>query len=307
MIVAITGASGLLGQSLSALLLKNGMRVHAMIREEGPNNVLPREIFRTYGDISNKKDVERFIHNSNPDYFIHLAAQTQAFDSFRQPYETFVPNVVGTLNILESLREYGKCKAIIVASSDKAYGRLHGEEYLETGPLNGIFPYDASKSITDILCKSYRHTYDMPIATTRACNIYGVGDLNTGRIIPGIINAYLNGSTFEIRNGGLDVREYISNEDVSLAYLAILKHIEKQNSFDSFNIGSGDTYATKDLFDLVVSHLDNKVNYIITNNQSVEIPFQKLNSNRIRSIGWSPQHTMKTYIKEIIGWYKNIY
>jgi CDP-glucose 4,6-dehydratase len=307
MIVAITGASGLLGQTLCSLLLENDMKVHALIKEEGPNNVLSPKVFRTYGDISNKKDVERFINNSKPDYFIHLAAQTQAFDSFANPYDTFVPNVLGTLNILESLREYGNCRAIAVASSDKAYGKLDGEEYREDSPLNGIFPYDCSKSITDLLCRSYRNTYDMPIATTRACNIYGIGDLNAGRLIPGAVNAYLKKSTFEIRNGGLDVREYISAHDVSTAYLAILRHTEKENTFDTFNIGSGDIYSTKDLFDLVSSHLNNEIEYVITNNESVEIPFQKLNSERIRTIGWSPKYTIKTHMKELLDWYKKIY
>jgi len=299
----VTGASGLLGQALCSMFLENGLQVHALIKEEGPNNVLSPKVFRTYGDITNKKDVERFLENSKPDFFIHLAAQTQAFKSFSKPYDTFMANVLGTLNVLESLREYNKCKAIIIAASDKSYGRLDGEEYLESSPLNGIFPYDCSKSMTDMLSRSYRETYGMPVVTTRACNIYGVSDLNFGRLIPGSVNAYLNKNVFEIRNGGKDVREYISVEDVASAYISILDYIQKENRFDSFNIGSGDIYSTKDLFDMVNFHLDNKINYFISNNQSVEIEFQKLNSDRIRALGWKPKDNLKNYIPKLIDWY----
>jgi nucleoside-diphosphate-sugar epimerase len=120
---AITGATGLLGSNLVNRLLTMNHEVNVLIKDENSKSILNSNVTKIYGDISDKHDIEFFIQRANPTHFIHLAAQTQAYDSLKYPYPTFYSNVVGTLNILESLREYGNCKAIIVASSDKAYGK----------------------------------------------------------------------------------------------------------------------------------------------------------------------------------------
>jgi CDP-glucose 4,6-dehydratase len=188
---AVTGATGLLGSNLVNRLLALNFEVYVLVKDENSKTILDKNVSRVYGNISEKKDIEYFIQKTNPTHFIHLAAQTQAYESLKYPYATFYNNFVGTLNILESLRDYNNCKVIIVASSDKAYGTLIGSSYLESHPLQGIYPYDASKSATDILANSYRQTYNLPIVCTRACNIYGIGDYNYQRILPGIIQSFL--------------------------------------------------------------------------------------------------------------------
>ena len=185
--IAITGATGLLGAHLANSMVSKGHEVFALIKDENSKSILSKDVTRIYGDISDKSDIEYFIQKANPSYFVHLAAQTQAYDSLRYPYQTFYNNVVGTLNVLECLREFSLCEAIVVASSDKAYGELVGESYTEQHQLRGVYPYDASKSSTDLVSNSYRVTYDMPIAITRACNIYGIGDYNPQRLIPGVV------------------------------------------------------------------------------------------------------------------------
>ena len=223
--IAITGASGLLGSHLANQFVANGHEVFALIKDENSKSILSKDVTRIYGDISNKSDIEYFIQKANPNYFVHLAAQTQAYDSLRYPYQTFYNNMVGTLNVLECLREFSLCEAIVVASSDKAYGELVGESYKEDHQLRGVYPYDASKSATDLIANSYRVTYKMPVAITRACNIYGVGDYNPQRLIPGVVSAYLKKRTFTIRNQGLDLREYIHVSDVVSAYEHILQYV----------------------------------------------------------------------------------
>jgi len=200
---AITGATGLLGSNLVNKLISMGHEVNALIKDENSKSILDSSVTKVYGDISDKKDIEYFIQKTDPTHFVHLAAQTQAYDSLKYPYPTFYNNIVGTLNILESLREYAKCKAIIVASSDKAYGELVGEKYLENHPLNGIYPYDASKSSTDLISSSYRKSYNLPIIVTRACNIYGIGDYNRQRLIPGIVYSHIRKNEFVIKNWNL--------------------------------------------------------------------------------------------------------
>jgi CDP-glucose 4,6-dehydratase len=301
---AVTGATGLLGSNLVNRLLKMGYEVNVLIKDESAKSILSKNVTRTYGDISDKHDIEFFIQKSNPSHFIHLAAQTQAYDSLRYPYATFFNNMVGTLNILESLREYGNCSAIIVASSDKAYGELIGSKYQEQHPLNGIYPYDASKSATDLISNSYRQSYKLPIIVTRACNIYGIGDYNRQRLIPGIVNSYLKNSEFIIRNGGKDNREYLHVEDAVDAYVALLHYAETKNRFGAFNISSGDAYTTIDLFNLVQKKIKKPILHKIVSEPTLEIMNQFMDSQLLKEeTNWIPKQKLSNTIGEIVQWY----
>jgi len=303
---AITGATGLLGSNLVNRLLTMNHEVNVLIKDENSKSILNTNVTKIYGDISDKHDIEFFIQRANPTHFIHLAAQTQAYDSLKYPYPTFYSNVVGTLNILESLREYGNCKAIVVASSDKAYGELIGEKYKENHPLNGIYPYDASKSATDIIANSYRKSYNLPIVVTRACNIYGIGDYNRQRLIPGIVYAHLKNLEFVIRNGGKDFREYVYVEDVVDAYLKLLDYAEKNNSIGAFNISSEDGYTTLDLFNLIQEEIGASIKHKIISEPSLEIVKQLMDSSLLKQeTGWTPKYNMKNSIGEITRWYLN--
>jgi CDP-glucose 4,6-dehydratase len=302
--IAITGSTGLLGSHLSNYYLSIGWNVFVLLKDEHHNSQLSPKINRIYGNVNNRSDIEYFIEKSNPDYFIHLAAQTQAYHSIKYPYNTLYTNIVSTLNVLESLREYGKCKSIIVASSDKAYGELKNEEYTESHILGGVYPYDASKSITDIVCKTYRNTYNLPVITTRACNIYGVGDNNPARLIPGIVRAHKNKTMFTIRNGGKDIREYINVNDVVSAYVEVLKYAENFNDVPSFNISSGERYSTIEIFNIIQNSVGEKIVHEVIESDSVEITKQLMNSSLLKEkTGWKPKHTMKDSIDEIVSFY----
>jgi CDP-glucose 4,6-dehydratase len=302
--IAITGATGLLGSHLSNYYLSLGYNVFVLLKDEHSRTELSKDVNKVYGSINNKTDIDFFIEKSRPDYFIHLAAQTQAYDSIKYPYNTFYTNMVGTLNILESLREYKGCKSIIVASSDKAYGELTNDEYFEDHILNGVYPYDASKSITDIICNSYRNTYSMPVVTTRACNIYGTGDNNIQRLVPGIVKAYQENALFTIRNGGRDIREYINVKDVVLAYSKILTYAETVNNIPSFNISSGERYSTLEVFNIVKDAIGEEVRYEIIESDGFEIKKQFMNSSLLQEkTGWKPESTMKDSMKEIVNFY----
>jgi len=302
--IAITGATGLLGSHLSNYYLSLGYNVFVLLKDEHSRTELSKDVNKVYGSINNKTDIDFFIEKSRPDYFIHLAAQTQAYDSIKYPYNTFYTNMVGTLNVLESLREYKGCKSIIVASSDKAYGELTNDEYFEDHILNGVYPYDASKSITDIICNSYRNTYSMPVVTTRACNIYGTGDNNIQRLVPGIVKAYQENALFTIRNGGRDIREYINVKDVVLAYSKILTYAETVNNIPSFNISSGERYSTLEVFNIVKDAIGEEVRYEIIESDGFEIKKQFMNSSLLQEkTGWKPESTMKDSMKQIVNFY----
>jgi len=302
--IAITGATGLLGSHLSNHYLSLGWNVFVLLKDEHSRTELSLDVNKVYGSINNKTDIDFFIEKSRPDYFIHLAAQTQAYDSIKYPYNTFYTNLVGTLNVLESLREYDDCKSIIVASSDKAYGELTNDEYFEDHILNGIYPYDASKSITDIMCNSYRNTYAMPVVTTRACNIYGTGDNNIQRLIPGVVKAHKDGTLFTIRNGGRDIREYVNVKDVVSAYDKILTYGETFNNVPSFNISSGERYSTLEVFNIIQHSIGEKIDHEIIESDGFEIKKQFMNSSLLQEkTNWKPEHAMKDSMEEIVNFY----
>jgi CDP-glucose 4,6-dehydratase len=302
--IAITGATGLLGSHLSNYYLSLGWDVFVLLKDEHSRTELSHKVNKVYGSINSKTDIDFFVEKSRPDYFIHLAAQTQAYDSIKYPYSTFYTNMVGTLNVLESLREYKNCKSIIVASSDKAYGELINDEYFEDHILNGIYPYDASKTITDIICNSYRNTYKMPVVTTRACNIYGTGDNNIQRLVPGVVKAFKDGEVFTIRNGGRDIREYINVEDVVSAYDKILSYGEHINNIPSFNISSGERYSTIEVFNIIQDSIGQEVKHKIIESDGFEIKKQFMNSSLLQEkTGWKPKHSMKESMNDIVAFY----
>lgn len=305
-IYAITGATGLLGSNLANFLINTDHTVFALVKDEQSKSILSRDANRVFGDINSQRDIEYFIQKSNPDFFIHLAAQTQAYDSLKYPYQTFYNNCVGTLNVLECLREYGNAQGIIVASSDKAYGELIGETYTENHPLKGIYPYDASKSATDLISASYRKTYDMPIVITRACNIYGIGDYNKQRLIPGIINSYITRKSFTIRNSGQDLREYIYVDDVVSAYIQIMKYVEGSGYESAFNISSGDRYTTLEVFNLVSDIIGAAIPNKVMESQGFEIKRQFMDSTLLqKETGWRPEFKFRSILPEVVDWYLN--
>ena len=306
--VAITGASGLLGSHLSNYLTNLGYEVFVLIKDESANSILSPKVNRIYGNINFKQDLDYFVQRSIPEYFIHLAAQTQAYDSLKYPYNTFSTNFVGTLNVLETLREYDKCRSIVIASSDKAYGELIGNEYLENHPLNGVYPYDASKAATEVVTISYKRTYNLPIVITRSCNIYGINDTNQERLITGILHAYVANKEFIVRNAGLVIREYINVSDVVTAYVEIMKFAEKDSSIDAFNISSGDRFSTLEVFELVQSAVGKKIRHLIQKESNKEIRKQFMNSDLLKQkTSWIPKAEFKNSIKDIVSWYLQTY
>lgn len=306
--IAITGVTGLIGYHLATELSKNN-EVYGFLYDVPDNLSLPK-INRIYGDVTKYEDVEKLIKISNPDYVFHLGAWTQALSSQSAPYKTFNTNVLGSLNVLEAIRSLKPdISSVVVASSDKTYGTLISETYTEKHPLNGIYPYDASKSMTDILCRSYRETYNLPVAVIRSCNIYGPADFNTQRIIPGLIESYITGKTFTVRNFGKDVREYLHVSDSVDAYMKVAEYASSGGLEYAFNLSSGEALSTSELV-----HIFEKISKTVLNKEYIvggnyEIPVQVPDSSLIRaSTGWENKKNLRNSLAEIIDWYKiNVY
>lgn len=201
-----------------------------------------------------------------------------------------------------------------MARSPKAPGRWpHGllpgggikTKYLEKDPLRGDHPYEVSKSSADLIAYSYYKTYNLPVAVTRFGNIYGEGDLNFSRIIPGIMKSIIKNEVLEIRSDGKYVRDYLYVKDVVNGYLLLADNIGKVKG-EAFNFGSPETLSVINLIKLIEKSLKKEVNYKIINTAQNEIPYQSLDYSKVKKqLDWQPKSTLTKTIKNIKTWYKN--
>ena len=165
------------------------------------------------GCVEDLELVTRAVNEYDVDAVFHLAAQTIVGTALRDPVSTFASNIQGTWCVLEACRRAGTATRIVVASSDKAYGAQRPLPYRESAPLLGRHPYDVSKACADSLAQAYAATYELPIVVTRCGNLFGGGDLNWNRIVPGTIRAALRGSQPVIRSDGTLRRDYFYVKD----------------------------------------------------------------------------------------------
>lgn len=256
-------------------------------------------------DICDYKKLLALIKKYKIEFIFHLAAQALVEDAYINPKYTLDNNILSTINILETVRINPQIKGLVVASSDKAYGKLKSlGKYTEDYPLSGDHPYDTSKSVTDLISTTYYKTYKIPVVVTRFGNIYGEGDLNFSRIIPGIMKSIIEDKTLLIRSNGKYVRDYLYVKDVVSGYLLLAKNIEKVRG-EVFNFGSEETLSVLDLIKLVEKTLNKKIDYKILNTAKNEIPYQSLDYSKIKkTLGWKPKENIKSTAKKIFGWYK---
>ncbi len=222
--VFVTGATGLLGSWLVKSLLERNASVVALVRDWIPESELVRsdalsQIKIVRGDLADRDLLERVTGEYEVETVFHLAAQTIVGIANRNPISTFEANIRGTWNLLEACRRSPAVRQVIVASSDKAYGINEELPYSEDTPLRGSHPYDVSKSCADLIAQSYFKSFDTPVCITRCGNLYGGGDLNWNRLIPGTIRSALRDESPIIRSDGSYIRDYFYVADGALAYL----------------------------------------------------------------------------------------
>ncbi|MBI4581418.1 MAG: NAD-dependent epimerase/dehydratase family protein, partial [Planctomycetes bacterium] len=203
----VTGATGLVGGALVRDLVAAGTDLVALVRDWVPMSELARSgrletVKVVRGDFIDQDLLERALGEYEIDTVFHLGAQTLVPVANRNPLSTFESNIAGTWRLLEAARRSPKVKAIVVASSDKAYGAQKVLPYTEDTPLQGRHPYDVSKSCADLIAQAYAHTFGLSVVITRCGNLYGPGDLNWNRIIPGTIRSVLRGQRPLIRSDG---------------------------------------------------------------------------------------------------------
>lgn len=223
--VLVTGAGGFVGNALARWLHEEGQaKVWTLIRDvDAAQPYHSREIYPRFiegsitGDITDERVVERAYAESEPEIVFHLAAMSQVRHARMSPRENYRSNIMGTVNVLESARQIAPGATIVVASSDKAYGKASGV-IDENTQINPIHPYDTAKASADLIAQSYAQYYQQAIIITRCGNIYGPGDANWQRLIPGVMRDLIYRRRPVLRSDGSHIRDYNYIQDIVIRY-----------------------------------------------------------------------------------------
>lgn len=308
--ILVTGGLGILGISLVKLLAKKKEREIIVLDKCKYNFLkkeLPKHVKIIKGNFNNIRTIKNLIEKNNINCIFHLGAITQINDSYKNPYNTFKTNLFATIKILEFLRNTNKQISLIYASSDKAYGEMTLSKYSENHKLQGIFPYDVSKSTSDLICQSYSKSYGLKIGIIRSGNIYGPCDLNFHRLIPDLIIKGLNKKKFLFRSNGKAKRDYIYVDDVAKGYIKLMIKMtfSKKNLF-IYNIGSKNNFSALQVLEKINSKLNIGKNFSIESNSKIEIKDQNLNFNKIKKdLNWNEKISFDNGLNKTIKWYIN--
>jgi CDP-glucose 4,6-dehydratase len=307
--VFITGGTGLLGGWSVRRLLEMGAEVIALVRDGVPSSMAARDgnlgrVSTIQGSLEDAELMLRAMAEYEIDTVLHLAAQPIVGVAKLDPVGTFRANIEGTWNILEAARRT-KVKQTIIASSDKAYGESNDLPYLEDHPLVGRYPYDCSKSCADLIAQTYLTTYKMPVSIVRCANMFGGGDLNFNRLIPGVIQATAQGHPFVIRSDGKFVRDYLYVRDAADAYLHLAECLAEGAPQGAYNFSLETRLTVLEIVDQVLRLMDRTdLKPVVLNQASAEMREQFMSCAKARGVlGWAPAYFMEQGLRETIDWY----
>ncbi len=318
--VLVTGVEGFLASWTTKFLVEQKANVVGLSRDDiAKSNFdsmgLAKEVTLFRGSLTSYEDMERCLNEYEIETVFHLAAQTIVGTANRAPLSTFESNVHGTYNLLEAARRSPLVKAILVASSDKAYGEHARLPYAEDFALQGRNPYDVSKSCADLIAQAYSHTYGMPVVVTRCGNIYGGGDLNFNRIVPGTIRSLLFNEDPVIRSDGTPLRDYVYVEDIAntciklvgMASSAAAAKIRRQ----AFNLGTGKPLSVREIAEKILKLYGARDRKLDVRGKSVpagEIAKQYLSSEKAaKAFGWKATTFLDDGLRKTIAWYQNYF
>ena len=301
-----------LGGWLVAALHERGAEVVALVRDRAPRSMFVRDgwndrVAVVSGSVDDLDLMRRTVSEYAIETVFHLAAQTLVGVAKKDPVGTLEANVRGTWTVLEAVRQAGNGQ-VVVASSDKAYGVTADLPYRESHPLQGQYPYDVSKSCADLIARMYACTYGLPAVITRCGNLFGGGDLNFSRTIPGVILATLRDEPFRIRSDGLYVRDFLYVEDAVDGYLRMAEALAADDALrgEAFNLSLGLRLTVLDVVEAVLAQMNRSdLRPMILNEASAEIREQFMAADKARDrLSWSPRFGMDEGLRRTIAWYE---
>lgn len=311
--VLFTGAQGFIGSWVAERLLDGGAQV--LVLDRPPAELsrftlrgLPERCTAVAADLLDPDSLRVAIEDHGVQAVFHLAASAIVGSAGTSPLSTYEVNVRGTWNLLEACRVADEPPVrIVVASTDKAYGIHEHLPYREDHALQPRYPYDASKASADIIARSYAHTFGLPIAVTRFGNVFGGGDFNFSRLIPGTIRALLAGERPVIRSNGLMERDFLYAEDAVTAYLAVAGSLDAPALRGrAWNASIGRPVSVLELVKRLVAISGLKLEPEVHGDGTPhgEIERQWLDCGAIAAeLGWAPGWDLQRGLQATFEWY----
>ncbi|MFI1890185.1 NAD-dependent epimerase/dehydratase family protein [Streptomyces jumonjinensis] len=311
--VLVTGATGLLGGWLVEALRAKGADVVCLVRDRVPRSRFDTEsmgdhVTSVRGEVTDRLLLERTLAEYEIRTVFHLAAQTLVGVARRDPVGTFESNIGGTWTLLEACRQQRQVSAVVVASSDKAYGAQSQLPYVEDSPLLGRAVYDVSKACADMIAQSYAGVYGLPVCVTRCGNLFGGGDLNWSRLVPGTMRDLIGGRAPVLRSDGSHVRDYLYVEDAAAAYLRIgevLTERPESVAGRGFNLSHTTPLSVLEMLGHISRAVGAETEPVILGEVTDEIPAQYLDSSQaLTELGWQPGIGMHEGLRRTAAWYR---
>jgi CDP-glucose 4,6-dehydratase len=318
--VLVTGHTGFKGSWLCRILVNAGAEVlgYSTCRERSPSlfarSGLEGRISHVQGDVRNYPWLLAVFRSFQPEVVFHLAAQPIVRESYAAPLATYETNVMGTVNLLEAIRETESVKSALVITTDKVYRNNEWPwGYRENDVLDGYDPYSNSKSCAELVTASYRRSFlearGIPVSTARAGNVLGGGDFAKDRIIPDCVRAAAKGEKIVVRNPR-SVRPFQHVLEPLFAYLLIAMRQEEDPSLaGSCNVGPADRdcLTAGDLVTLFCDTWGEGMDWIDGSDPAAphEAGFLKLDCSRIKAVfGWEPRWHIQDCIRETVRFSK---
>jgi len=318
--VFITGHTGFKGSWLTKILLLAGAEVtgYSLIPPTNSNlfnlSGVEGKINSIIGDIRDLVSLKKAIIEASPEIVFHLAAQPIVRESYNNPHYTYETNVMGTVNLFESIRESATVKSVVNVTTDKVYENKEWDwGYREIDTLNGYDPYSNSKSCSELITHSYRNSFfsnsNIRISTARAGNVIGGGDFSKDRIIPDCVKAVIEKKEIIVRNPN-SIRPYQHVFEPLNAYLMIAEKQYCDDKYEGYyNIGPDeeDCVTTGKLVDMFCRKWGQDISWINKNaNGPHEANYLKLDCSKMRrTFDWKPRSNVDYAIEKTIEWTKN--
>jgi len=318
--VFITGCTGFKGSWLCGVLLQKGAEItgYSLAPQDGASLFielnLSEHIALSIGDVRDREHLTKVMRDTSPGIVFHLAAQPLVRRSYREPALTYETNVIGTVNVLEALRQTASVGSFVNVTTDKVYENKEWHwGYRENENLCGADPYSNSKSCSELVTYSYRHSFfnngdSAAISTARAGNVIGGGDYSEDRIIPDCVRAARAAQTIILRNPR-SVRPYQHVLDCLSGYLLLAeKQFNDKTLAGSYNFGPGEDggVSTERLADMFCKAWGCGASYKAQSDGGPhEDNFLKLDCSKAKAVlGWAPRWGIKTAVEKTVEYAK---
>lgn len=308
--ILITGVNGFVGIHLAKMLLSEGAIVEgtaregstlAYLRAAGMENTFPLHAV----DVTDALLVDKVVRAGSYDVIFHLASQSDTWKSISSPYETMQTNVLGTLNVLESVRKLSRKPRMVLAGTVRAFYNSQNEDAVE-----GMHPYDASKTSMESIALSYFNAYDIPGAVAKNTNIYGENDLNFSRLIPLLMKQVLVEKKIKLKGDGSARRDFMHVSDAVNALVTLAEHLDSSTVRGRmFTFATGKAISIREVCAVIKRLAGETISEEFDEHETlVERNQPELSVGRTSNVlGWKSRISFEKGVEQTISWYRDYF